>query len=1077
MLRFLIPLVLCISILPAFSQIPLIDSDEVIKNGRILNDSGKFAEAIKMYNRVPARDTNYVYMLTQLAVAYVANNEFDKGQEQVEQILKKPSKYRAQMLHLQALIVERKGNFDKAITLFEGALKEFPTSFSLRYGMGLAYYSNKHYEKAVECFFSVLKLNPFHPGSHLHLALISMAQGRRVHAMFSMGTYLGINYQDNKRLVLLHNFLDNQLAETDTVPMFGSNASDKLDQIIRSKIAMDKKFKSEIPIEAAVVKQFELFFDQLNTLKPTPADPWMNFYFPIYKSMKDQAATQPFIYHLLFSSANEVSKKWRTKNEKELKGYYLLVNTELKKIRETLSMPALGFANEVKGWYDGKGNLEAIGNASGDGTRTDRWIYFNPNSQKSAEGSFDQKGVKIEVWKFYRDDGTVKSIEDYRTGEVTVYSSEGFKQEHFFLKNDEIHGNIELYHPCGLLKEKSTYENGKRQGKGELYHPSGKIDLTYQYLDNKRTGEFVGYFENGIVSARVNYSDNLLNGKGISFYINGKKKSEGQYVNGEQTGLWTFYYASGKVEQSGTYSAAGLAVGTWNYYDEQGLISETRIFDEAGRLHGDNPNYKEGKLHYVLTYKKDVLIKSVFYKDEKEISKNGNGDGSFLAKNYYSTGQLFSEGAYKKGVVEGLWKFYYRSGKLKSDYTYVDGLVEGEAHEFYPSGEKKTVQAFKNDENHGYYQSFYRNGKVKEEGWFQNGNREQQWLTYMVDGSLESDYYYLSGRITGPAYDYALDKRIYNIENYNENGITHVANYNSKGNLINAVQSKKDSIVREERFANTKLRFQYSLRCGTFTGEMKKWYPDGTLFYMYNFVQGKKHGPYEARQINGELKSLGQFVGGLREGLWKEFYEDGRLRYEGNYRNGSSDSLWTFYYADGKISSVVNYRDDERHGVSRLFSPEGVPIVEKLYDKGDILSYRTLNADGTGGQWIQFPGTGTITVKYANGNLALDEQYKDRLRHGNSRIYYQDGELYSEFKYDMGDFEGDFVQNYATGKAREKGTYKEDELDGKSELYDLDGTLLKVENYRMGTRYGKTLIYKKGVIQKEVDFWNGEAEE
>ena len=57
----------------------------------------------------------------------------------------------------------------------------------------------------------------------------------------------------------------NQFAEEGSIPSTGPNAFDKLDQIIRAKIAMDKNYKSKIDIDAAIVRQYQMLFDQLET--------------------------------------------------------------------------------------------------------------------------------------------------------------------------------------------------------------------------------------------------------------------------------------------------------------------------------------------------------------------------------------------------------------------------------------------------------------------------------------------------------------------------------------------------------------------------------------------------------------------------------------------------------------------------------------------------------------------------------------------------------------------------------------------------------------------------------------------
>ena len=392
----------------SFSQnIPLIHSGEVITKGKSLKDSSKYAEAIKEFLKVPERDTNYVYMLSEVTSAYLGTKEYDKVLSICEQQLTKPSHYAPVFLRHRAAAYDKSGQFDKAVAAFDDAIKKYPADYDLLFDLGITYYNHKNYEQAAAVFFKVISLYPFHAGSHLNLGRMAIGQGRKVHAMFSFGIYLNISNSDNARLVLLNNFLDNQVTDEGSLPLFGTNEPEKLDQIIRAKIAMDKNFKSVIPVDAAVVRQYEMLFQQLNSIQYNTADPWISAYYPIYKFVKDNNLVEPFIYHLLNSSANTTAKKWLSKNSKALTSFFQSVNVNMKQQREVVSFPALGFSKPVHAWYDSQNKLEALGDIRDDKVRQGHWNFFHDNFQLSAAGDYNEKGIKTSVWKYYNDDGTI----------------------------------------------------------------------------------------------------------------------------------------------------------------------------------------------------------------------------------------------------------------------------------------------------------------------------------------------------------------------------------------------------------------------------------------------------------------------------------------------------------------------------------------------------------------------------------------------------------------------------------------------------------------------------------------------
>src|SRR6188768_50172 len=224
MIRLLVCTVgIMLSIICTAQKIPLINAAEVIVQGKVLYDSGKYADAIKVYLTIPKRDTAYVDMLTELALTYTANEEYDKTIAVSEEALKIPSVNRAHLLRSRAIAVDKKGEYDKSVNLFNQAIEEYPADFSLIFNLGITHYNHKDYDKARDCFFRTLKLNPFHSASHLNLGRLSAAQGKKAHAMLSLGLYMAINNEANQWLVFIEKLVSNEYQEENTIPFTGKN--------------------------------------------------------------------------------------------------------------------------------------------------------------------------------------------------------------------------------------------------------------------------------------------------------------------------------------------------------------------------------------------------------------------------------------------------------------------------------------------------------------------------------------------------------------------------------------------------------------------------------------------------------------------------------------------------------------------------------------------------------------------------------------------------------------------------------------------------------------------------------------
>lgn len=1066
---------ICISSVAISQKVKLVKPADVIQQASVLYDSGRYSESAALLLTIPERDTAYDDTASDLVYAYLGMKEFDKAIELTRQHLDKGVDNRVQFLRLEALALQNKGNYKEAVAALEKAIKEYPTDITLIYSLGLMQYDNKEYEKAEQNFFRTLNINPFHRGSHLKLSTLAMGQGRKVHAMMAMGMYLALNHSDNANLVLINNYLDNQVKEEGTIAAFGPNAPAKLDQMIRARIVNEQGFNSKFAVKAAVVQQYELLFDQLATIQGDD-DRYVKYYLPIYKSLKDNNAVESFVYHILSSSSIEAAEKWRNKNEKALNAFYAVTNESLAKNRKALTVPELGFEKPVAAWYNDNNQLAALGEMQNE-KRTARWIYFHNNSQRSAEGSF-LDDVKTGTWTYYYRNGRVKSVENYETGEVTVYTEAGKKSEHFFLKDGEIDGDVELYYESGPVREKLKFAAGKRQGRRDLFFGDGTIKATYNYENGVVEGPYLINYENGQLKERCAYKGENLHGKYEYFHANGRVATLGEYADDNLVGLWKHYYSNGRLQRTGSYNAKGLPIGEWTYYDQRGQLTEKRNFNDEGQFQGEVTYYYNGKLYCTSLHKKDVLIRDTFYgSDGKAISTSGNNDGTYYSKNYFATGQLRSEGNYRKGKAEGNWKFYFRHGGISSEYQYVNNALNGIAKEYFPSGELKIECEYKEGQLHGYYREYYRNGQVKSEGWYQDGNREQQWLSYYNDGTRKSDYYFLQDRNIGKGYEYAPDGIIDSEVEVDQDGnLTNLQFYNEKGKPSSVKRLEKFNDVYEDFYPNRKLKSRSDVLCGQYNGKLSRYFPDGQLHFEYNFVNGQKNGPYTLFEVDGTISSAGTYADDQRQGLWKNYHENGRLYSEGYYLDDNLDSLWTYYHENGNVSARTWYRNDERDGITTEHGPDGTPLLEKLFALGDLVAYRPVSA-GNNGEWIPIKGTQKIEINYPNGKPALLQSYKNGLLHGDDILYYPDGQIFKKYHYDNGDLRGEYKAYYPDGKMMETGNYDKDERTGKFEAYAPDGKMEWMETYHLGIRHGKVVFYRKGVPYKQYDFRNGSPKE
>jgi uncharacterized protein len=1051
-----------------------INSGEIMKSAQTAYDSGNYEAAIVELRKIHERDTNYVESLGDLAFAYFDNKQYDKALEACELALKEPSKFKVYVLTAKGLALDKSGQFQVAVDFFKKLIDDYPSEYQLHYHLGNIYYNNKDYNSARDCYFRALSMNPFHAFSHLHLGAVAMKLDHKVHAMLSYGIFLGIKPNDNARLVIIDKFVTNQAEAEEKVPALNTpNAFEKLDQIVRAVIVNDKNFKSQFPFNVTTAKQYEMLFQQLDLNSKDENDPWLKFYLPLYKSILARNQVEPFVYHIFTSTTIEQVKKWLKKNDKVLTESLENLSADLKKKRLFPVLPSR-FPEGTQGWYTDNGDLGALGKVNSAEKEIGFWQYFRPNGELSSEGTYGTPEVKTGIWKYYDEEGRLNKTENQDTGEMTGFHPNGNKRNHYFVKDGKAQGTVELYYLCGVLSEKLNYNNGEPDGKGETYYPNGKVKEQYRHVAGKLDGEYITFTVDGKLKSKFSYKAGSAEGPYIEYYPSGKIATTGTYLNNETHGEWKYYYSNGKLNRAGSFNN-GKGTGEWRYYNHHGQLTEVRPFNIEEKRHGENQFFSHGSLFCIHTYNKGLLVQLRYYdRNKKEIASFGNKDGSFKFKTFFPTGELQSEGTYKKGELDGEQKFYYRTGQLLSKYFHKDGQLQGESTDYYLNGPKKSISHYVDNALDGYYQSFFQNGQLESEGYFLKGNREQQWLVYYADGTLERDYYYLHGDFYHRNFDYAPDGKRMGYNTYGENEyLKEIAHVNARNENTIKTSTEGSRMIFDDRYANKKSAGRFEVLCGSLDQILETRTPDGTKLTSSTLVAGEREGRYQSYDFSGTLISDGYYSHGEAEGGWKTYHENGKMDCSSWYFNDEPDSVWTYHYPSGEVQSLIPYASGGRNGIAKYFAPDGTATIEKEWYDDDIIAFREMTPTGWG-EWKKFTSDANLEAYYPNGKKSSEEHFKNGVLSGLRRIYFNNGKVCNEYNFINGDYEGPFFKSYSNGVVFQKGKFRLDELQGKVEYFNPDGSPLKSEDYVNGSRHGKSILYNNKAKVKEVIYFGGQ---
>jgi len=250
---------------------------------------------------------------------------------------------------------------------------------------------------------------------------------------------------------------------------------------------------------------------------------------------------------------------------------------------------------------------------------------------------------------------------------------------------------------------------------------------------------------------------------------------------------------------------------------------------------------------------------------------------------------------------------------------------------------------------------------------------------------------------------------------------------------------------------------------------------------------------------SGKISSQGYMKDGKPNGYWKTFYENGVIKSEGNRRDLQLDSIWKFYSDSGKLNLSINYYQGKKNGFRTTFlKTETIEeyfkndvkdsITYHLYPNGKIKSkVKFVNGREEGLETEYSPDGIIITLNdYKHGyviNIEKINRFRDGLKHGIWKKFYNNEKIQSEGNYSYGKKDGYFKEFDKNGNLTKIEKYENDNLiDDAPELaslevktdYYINGKLKIVQSYKNDIPEGVRREYSPdGQITKSYIFKNG----
>src|SRR4051812_30665583 len=288
----------------AFSQsTDELNSRKIIEKGVELHDNKKYDEAIVEYKKVSRSDSNYVLAATELATSYIASGKDSIGLALCNDLLEIPSSYIPTIIALKANALDELKRSDEAVKVYEEGIKRFPLYYSFTYEIGILKLRQEKYKEAYDWFVKSIKVNPYRASTHYYLGYTAMKQGKQVQTMLAWLFYLSIDNSSDRAKDIVFTLEKMAKNEFDFEPVVKVEELDNQDDfaeietLVKSKIALDKKYKSETKLNYNITKQIQLIMEKMEVVKSDKGF-FMQFYAPFYLELYKKKMLEPFSYFI-----------------------------------------------------------------------------------------------------------------------------------------------------------------------------------------------------------------------------------------------------------------------------------------------------------------------------------------------------------------------------------------------------------------------------------------------------------------------------------------------------------------------------------------------------------------------------------------------------------------------------------------------------------------------------------------------------------------------------------------------------------------------------------------------------------
>lgn len=1064
-------------------------SSAIINRGIELFDNGTYEDAIEIFKQVSLYDPNYSKACYETALAYDNLGKGELALQKCQEALDLEPE-NVQFSVLRGSILDELGRFDEAITCLETLEKKNPFNQNLLYNLAVCYINKKEYEKAELLLLRGLHFNPSHTSSHIALGKINYIMGRKAQAFlaYNMGLIMYPRVDFIKTLEDAISGKNDSISKSYRYP-YPANVNhskwDDLTGLLNAEVAFRDDFPYNYKQNFLNSRQtFMLFqkmrFDEKDTTL------YNQFYVRFFRSIVENEEFETFLNYTLKNTDNKLVAEWLDKNKVALDKFIKRASQSINSWKEYGFSTANEALRQKKYHFNDNGKLESVGvtKENSEPSREGLWNFISETGSISEKGYYKndlREGEFLVFWPNGKIKQKLNYLNDKFDGPNFTYHLNGARSGFYPRKKGIADGVEEEFNSASNLVSRTQYKDGKIEGNAIYVDYAGGFRRDVTYSNNRRSGIMTEKWLNSNKKIEANYVDSLLNGSFRKWYANGQPEWEGVYEKNTQVGKWISYYANGTKSAEGEFDETGKPTGAYSEFDHQGKLIQHISEYKDGKPNGIQIFYfPDGKESVRLIVEADVYKHiECFNPSGDKIYSADEKDGELIYKSFFPEGALKTEGKFKNGAKDGIWKNYNVLGRLKGEESWSNGMRSGLQKAYYANGNPQLVYSCDSDKIVGKVTRFYSNGYASMIGYYGKNGPTGEWTDFYRNDSVEYRYYYDSGKLVGRRMGYSPEGKLKTEETFNSEGENTAIKYvNRDGKLLDDLNFEYGSSSFTLHFPNGKIRGKIKISDRRRDGLQEFFFPNGQLKSQQTFISGNAQGKAIEWDHEGKLIEVRNYCINELDGEYLG-YENGRISVADCYEMGNTYGLYKEFHPNGKLFRQIQEEAGNRQGYSDCFAPDSTWMYGTQYRDDELCFITYLDNQGKLHKNESVSkSTREIMCYYKNGNVAARLPLSNCIFNGKNTIYYPNGQPLREIDYVNDYREGQSKYYYETGKIKEICTWLNGARQGHYTSFYANGQTEMDGEYLSNKKHGKWLVYNEmGKLNKTLYYEDDELYE